>query len=366
MEESVILATRSMRDYAERVCRALEVRGGCESPCRAALGAMRAVRFANGEMEIELRDSVRGKDVYLFANSTRNPLGISVDECKVELYHAVDALKRAKAGRLSVFEPFVSCSRSDRAATRGSVGLWLHFKILYSLGAEQIITFQLHSDKSKSMIDPALCRFDDIPASRLLKKELCDLYIRDLDDLRGRIRDEWAFCSVDSGGEKLAKRFASSFGTDLVIAHKQRSASEPNKVESVDILSSRDLKGKTAWIVDDMLDTAGSAETLVRELGKRGLKSINIAAVHPVFSEPAVSRLAALREAGLLDELLVMDTVPCMDSAKERLPFMRIVDSTALAAKVVSVLHGDLSMSDFFMPFDPEGYIAERSAEGRA
>jgi ribose-phosphate pyrophosphokinase len=366
MKDSVILATRSMRDYADRVCRALETLEGDAAPCRASSGAMKTVRFANGEMEVELRDSVRGKDVYLFANSTRNPLGLSVEECKIELYNAVDALKRAKAGRLSVFEPFVSCSRSDRAATRGSVGLWIHFKILYSLGAEQIITFQLHSDKSKSMIDPSLCRFDDVPASRLLKKELCDLFIRDLADLRGRVRNEWAFCSVDSGGEKLAKRFASSFGTDLVIAHKQRNASEPNKIESVDILSSRELKGKTAWIVDDMLDTAGSAETLIRELGKKGLSSINIAAVHPVFSEPAVSRLAALRDAGLLDELLVMDTVPCMDSVKEKLPFMRIVDSTALAAKVVSILHGDLSMSDFFMPFDPEAYIARRSGLSKA
>ncbi len=357
MNDCALLATRPMREYAERVCSSLK----CVQPC-ASLASMRTLRFANGEMEEEILDSVRGKDVYLFASASANPLGIPAEECKIELYHAVDALKRAKAGRLAVFEPFVSCARSDRASTRGSVGLWVHFKILYSLGVDQIITFQLHSDKSKSMIDPALCRFDDVPASRLLKKELCDLYIRDGSDLRERVRGEWAFCSVDSGGEKLAKRFATAFGTDLVIAHKQRNYDVPNRVESVEILSSRDLRGKTAWIVDDMVDTAGSAETMIRELGKRGLASINLAAVHPVFSSPAVSRLAALKAEGLLGELVVMDTVPSVKEARQTLPFMRVVDSAPLAAKIVSVLHGDLSMAEFFDPFDPAAYLESRAS----
>jgi ribose-phosphate pyrophosphokinase len=151
--------------------------------------------------------------VFLFASAARNEAGIGVEEAKIELYHAVDALKRSQAERVIVFEPFVSSSRSDRTTRRNSVGLWVHFKTLVSLGVCHIITFQLHSDKSKTMLDPTVCPIDDVPGLRLLKKRLCDVYIRDVETLENEVRQHWAFCSVDAGGEKLARRFANSFGT---------------------------------------------------------------------------------------------------------------------------------------------------------
>jgi ribose-phosphate pyrophosphokinase len=134
-------------------------------------------RFADGELEVVVNASIRGKDVILFTSSARNEAGIGVEEAKIELYHAIDALKRAQAAKIIVFEPFVSCSRSDRTTRRSSVGLWVHLKILASLGARHIVTYQLHSDKSKSMVDPTICVIDDIPALTLLKRRLCDVYI---------------------------------------------------------------------------------------------------------------------------------------------------------------------------------------------
>jgi ribose-phosphate pyrophosphokinase len=164
--------------------------------------------FANGEMEVSVNSSIRGKDVILFSSSARNEADINVNEATIELYHAIDALKRCQANRIIVFEPFVSCSRSDRTTRRSSVGLWVHLKTLSALGARHIVTFQLHSDKSKSMLDPAICAIDDIPALTLLKKYLCDNYIKTLDNLEQEIKTNWAFCSVDAGGEKLARGFA--------------------------------------------------------------------------------------------------------------------------------------------------------------
>ncbi|MDR1389706.1 MAG: ribose-phosphate pyrophosphokinase-like domain-containing protein, partial [Treponema sp.] len=259
MNEFVITATRSMQGYAKRVTEYV-----AKFPAFAGFAAsidrieaLTTDRFADGECEVVINSSIRGKDIIVFASCARNEAGVGVDEAKIELYCAIDALKRAQAGRIFVFEPFVSCSRSDRTTRRSSVGLWVHLKILSSLGVTHFITYQLHSDKSKTMIDPAISSMDDIPALTLLKKRLCDVYIKDVDTLVHNVRPAWAFCSVDAGGEKLARKFSNSFGVPLVVAHKQRDYSKCNTVECIDILSSEPIEGKILWIIDDMVDTAG-------------------------------------------------------------------------------------------------------------
>jgi ribose-phosphate pyrophosphokinase len=355
--EMVILATRAMREYAERVSRYAAKILDLGAEGEELLGRLNVVRFADGEMEVEVQSSLRGKDVYLFTNSARNALSLSVAECKVELYNTVDALRRAQAGKIVVFEPYVSCSRSDRANRRNSVGLWVHFKTLMSLGADHVITYQLHSDKSKSMVDPVIGSFDDVPGTYLLKQFICDSFIKSVSALNEEVRPSWLFCSVDAGGEKLAKKFASSFGTPLVIAHKQRDYFAPNTVESVNILSAVPIEGKDIWIIDDMIDTGSSIYTLVKELTKRSVREVNIAVVHPVFSEPAVSRLRALYDEGALKRLLITDTIPCTASMRERLPFVQVVSSAFMSAEIISAIHTDNSLSRFFDPFDAEKYL---------
>ncbi|WP_461248888.1 phosphoribosyltransferase family protein, partial [Treponema sp. R6D11] len=95
-----------------------------------------------------------------------------------------------------------------------------------------------------------------------------DTYIKTLDNLENEVRKNWAFCSVDAGGEKIARIFANSFGSALVVAHKQRDYSRPNTVESINILSADPVENKSLWIVDDMIDTAGSIEKLIRALAQ--------------------------------------------------------------------------------------------------
>jgi ribose-phosphate pyrophosphokinase len=227
-----------MRNYASRVVSALgkfpSFTGRADSFNGVEL--LTADCFADGEMELAVNSSIRGRDVVLFSSSARNEAGISVEEAKIELYHAVDALKRSQAGKIIVFEPFVSCSRSDRTTRRGSVGLWVHLKILSSLGARHIVTYQLHSDKSKSMVDPTICVVDDIPALTLLKRYLCDVYIQSIEKLEQEVRSQWAFCSVDAGGEKLARVFANACVATLVVADNQRDNSKILTLESIQLL----------------------------------------------------------------------------------------------------------------------------------
>jgi ribose-phosphate pyrophosphokinase len=172
----IVFHTRAAAGYADGVMREINARLGVpgEKAAGAEKGELFISRFADGEMEAEVGTSVRGRDVFLFAGAARNELGLSTEENKVETYYAVDALRRAQAGRITLFEPYCSPSRSDRLTRRNSVGLWVHFKTLVSLGIDHYLTFQLHSEKSKTFIDPALCDIDDIPAQILLQRFLCD------------------------------------------------------------------------------------------------------------------------------------------------------------------------------------------------
>ena len=320
------------------------------------LDLLKADCFADGELEVSVNSSIRGRDVILFTSSARNEAGINVEEAKIELYHAVDALIRCQANRIIVFEPFISCSRSDRTSRRSSVGLWVHLKTLSSLGVRHVVTFQLHSDKSKSMLDPAVCAIDDIPALTLLKKYLCDKYIKTTENLENEVRNNWAFCSVDAGGEKLARGFANSFGSPLVVAHKQRDYSKPNTVESINILSAEPLEGKRLWIVDDMIDTAGSVEKLIHALSKLKPLDINIISVHAILSSPAVQRLASLSKEGLLNRTIVTDSV-CCSLYTQKIPGLEIVPSAEMASKIIKAIINNESMSKLMRPFNAGLYL---------
>ncbi|MDR0410220.1 MAG: ribose-phosphate diphosphokinase [Spirochaetaceae bacterium] len=354
----VITATETMRNYAAVVSGILN-----KYPDFLAKHSLNAVSgldvkcFADGEMEVEISTSVRGKDVIIFSSSARNEAGLDVNKAKLELYHAVDALKRSRAERIIVFEPYVSCGRSDRPLVRNSVGLWIHFKTLVNLGVSHIVTYQLHSDKSKAMIDPALCVFDDVPIFTLLKKYLCDHYVKDINTLETTVHDNWAFCSVDAGGEKLTQRFANAFNAPLVVAHKQRDYSKANTIESINILSAEPISGKVLWIVDDMIDTGGSVQSLIHALAKQNPAEINIVAAHAPFSDPARERLAALTEQKLLKRIIVTDTVYFPPSMPQDFPNLQIVPSAELSARVISKIVSDSSMSDIHRTFSAREYL---------
>ncbi len=355
----IVCATRSMRSYARAVVDNL-ARYPSLAPFASSfdgVDALSLLHFSDGEIEVEVKPSIRGKTIYLFTSCARNEAGIPVEKAKMELYHTVDALKRAQAKRIVVFEPYVSCSRSDRTTRRNSVGLWVHFKTLTALGCSHILTFQLHSDKSKNMLDPLICAIDDVPALNLLKQYICDVHIKTVDNLRKEVRPNWAFCSVDAGGEKLARSFANAFGAALVIAHKKRDYTKANEVEAVHILSAEPLEGKTLWIVDDMIDTASSVQLLVRALAKQKPRAIHLAVVHPVLSPPACERLVELKEEGLLGHIVVSDSVNCSSEICSLLPDIELVRSKERAAELIyGIIHGR-SLSRYFSRFDSEGYL---------
>ena len=357
MSDLIICATRSMRNYASQVVGHLAKFPEFANAVEDGVNLLQTDRFADGELEVVVNSSIRGKTVIVFTSSARGEADISVEEAKIELYHAIDALKRSHAAKVIVFEPFISSSRSDRTARRSSVGLFVHLKTLTSLGVQHIVTYQLHSDKSKSMVDPAICAIDDIPALKLLKMYLCDNYIHSLENLEHEVRTKWAFCSVDAGGEKIGRVFANAFGAPLVIAHKQRDYSRLNSVDSVNILTAEPLKDKVLWVVDDMIDTAGSVDTLIRALVPLEPKEINIVAVHALFSPPAAQRIAALKRDCLLNRIIVTDTVCCSPALCSTIPGLEVVPSAGLSAHIVKGVATNGSMTRLLSPFDASAYF---------
>ena len=362
MNDFVIAATRSMREYASRVAAHVTKIPQLSTMAESINGVelLNTDRFADGEIEVTINSSVRGKDVLLFTGSSWNEAGIPVEEAKIELYHSVDALKRSRAKDIIVFEPFISCSRSDRRTRRSSVGLWVHFQTLAALGVRHMVTYQLHSNKSESMLDPKVCTIDDIPALTLLSRYLCDVYIRNIKTLEDEVRQSWAFCSVDAGGEKLAREFANAFGAPLVVAHKQRDYLKCNSIESINILSAEPVEDKALWIVDDMIDTAGSVESLIRALAGLKPREINIMAVHALFSPPAVTRLRALMNEGLLQRIIVSDTVG-NPALLKTIPRLEVVPSAELSARVVYTLMSNKSMGHLMRIFNAEKYLKSPS-----
>lgn len=358
----VIVSTRSSLEYAKKVVSILPsvLTAHPNTMSYDYLDKISVSKFSDGEMEVLLHDSVRGKTVILFTTCARNEQNLSVEECKAELYNTIDVLKRAQAAKIIVFEPYMSCSRSDRTTRRNSVGLWVHLKILVSLGADHILSYQMHSDKSKTVLDPCLCAFDDIQAVSLLQKYLCDVISGSSADQNSCIRENWLFCAVDAGAEKLARKFSTAFDTQLVVCNKQRNPDVTNCIDSITILSAVSLQDKKLWIVDDMIDTGGSITALLKELSHQNCKEINLMIVHPVLSGRAVEKLASLHEKGCFNRLVVCDTISCT-SLRQQLPFVEIIESASLSAKIIQTIITDGQMSAVIDSFSPQDYLSERT-----
>jgi ribose-phosphate pyrophosphokinase len=160
---------------------------------------------------------------------------------------------------------------------------------------------------------------------------------------------------VDAGGEKLTRQFANAFMAPLVVAHKQRDYSKSNSIESINILSAEPIAGKVLWVVDDMVDTAGSVTSLIRALAPFKPAEINIIAIHALFSPPAGERLSQLSAEGLLKHIIVTDTVYC--PGFPGIPNLEVVPSAGLSARVVGSIVTNNSVSKLTPPFNAEAYF---------
>lgn len=281
-------------------------------------------RFANGEIYCEIEKNVRGADVFVI-QSTCAP----VNENLMELLIIVDALKRASANSITAVVPHYGYSRQDRkSAPRTPITAKLVADMLTIAGSSRVITMDLHANQIQGFFN---IPFDNIFASPVILE-----YMQKNLDLSNLIT-----VSPDAGGVERVRFFAKKLQLDLALIDKRRTG--PNVAQAMNVIG--DVSGKDCVIIDDMIDTAGTLVEAAKALRKYGAKKIYAAATHPVFSDPAITRIAECAE---LEAVIVTDTIPLTDAAK-KLDKIKVVTTADILAKAIHRTFNHDSVSSLFI-----------------
>lgn len=284
------------------------------------LGDSVTTSFSDGEIQIKLNESVRGCDVYV-VQSTCDP----VNDNLMELLVMVDALKRASAKSINVVIPYYGYARQDRKArSRDPITAKLVANLIETAGAHRVITMDLHATQIQG--------FFDIPVDHMLGVPILAQYFR------SKQMEDVVVVSPDHGGVVRARKLADFLNAPLAIIDKRRP--EPNVSEVMNIIG--DIKGKTAIIIDDIIDTAGTIVLGANALVEYGVKEVYACCTHPVLSGPAMQRL----EESPFKEVVITDTIPLTHpnpSSK-----LRTLSVAPLMGEAIIRVHEELSISKLF------------------
>jgi ribose-phosphate pyrophosphokinase len=255
------------------------------------LGKAKVSRFSDGEVDVELYQNVRARDVFVI-----QPTCSPTNENLMELLVMVDALKRASARRITAVIPYFGYARQDRRprSTRVPISAKVVANLLETVGVERVLTMDLHADQIQGFFDIPV---DNIYASPVL-----------LTDLKNKDYPELVVVSPDVGGVVRARALAKQLGCDLAIIDKRRPKANVSEVMHV----IGEIDGRNCVIMDDMIDTAGTLVKAAEVLKERGAGKVYAYCTHPVFSGPAIERISK----SLLDEVVITNTIPLTDPAK--------------------------------------------------
>ncbi len=286
------------------------------------LGRATVSRFSDGEVMVELLENVRGKDVFVL-QSTCAPTNDNLMEVMV----MVDALKRASAGRITAAIPYFGYARQDRRPRSARVAITAKVvaDMLSSAGVDRVLTMDLHSDQIQGFFDVPV---DNIYASPIL-----------LDDVNKHSYKDLIVVSPDVGGVVRARALAKVLDVDLAIIDKRRP--KPNVAKVMNIIG--DVVGRTCLIMDDMVDTANTLCEAANALKEKGATRVLAYCTHPVLSGPAIERI----ENSALDELVVTDTIPLSEAARN-CKRIRQLSTAALLAQTISRINNEESVSSLF------------------
>ncbi|MDY6782787.1 MAG: ribose-phosphate pyrophosphokinase [Cyanobacteriota bacterium] len=285
------------------------------------LGPMIRKSFADGELYIQIQESIRGCDVYLI-----QPCCHPVNDNLMELLIMIDACRRASARQITAVIPYYCYARADRkTAGRESITAKLVANLMTEAGANRIVAMDLHSAQIQGYFDIPFDHVYGSPAilDYLLSKNLPDLVV----------------VSPDVGGVARARAFAKKLNdAPLAIVDKRRQTH--NVAEVLNIIG--DVAGKTAVLVDDMIDTAGTITEGARLLRDRGASRVFACATHAVFSPPAIERLSS----GVLEEVIVTNTIPVAES--NEFEQLKVLSVANLIGETIWRIHEDSSVSSMF------------------
>ncbi|MCS7002500.1 MAG: ribose-phosphate diphosphokinase [Dehalococcoidia bacterium] len=293
-----------------------------------AVGARQIFNFSNGNTFCKYEEVIRNRDVFIVQPGAPTATG-SVNDSMMELFMMVDAARRASAWRVTVVMPYYAYGRTDKKdQPRVPITARLVADLLVASGINRILTLDLHAGQIQGFF-PGTVGVDEVTAFYLI----CD-YVHQL-----RL-ENLVVVATDLGFSKRANNFARALGADVAFVSKKR-IGNTDRTESDTIVG--DVAGRTALVVDDEIDTAGSMAGAVRLCVANGATSVYAAATHAVFSGPALERIAALP----LRELIVTDTIP-QHTRAHRLPFATVLSVAPLLAEAIRRIHYGESIGDLY------------------
>jgi ribose-phosphate pyrophosphokinase len=321
-DEIKIFAGNSNPAMAESVARFLET----------PLGKCRVNRFSDGEVWVEIDESVRGLHTFVL-QSTSSP----VNEHLMELLVMIDALKRASADEITAVIPYYGYARQDRkVAPRAPITAKLVADLLSAAGATRVISMDLHAGQIQGFFNVP---FDHLYATPVMLTDIRERF--GLQTGNGPAEDsDVVIVAPDAGGVERARSYAKRLQTSLAIIDKRRTG--PNVAEVMNIIG--DVEQKRAIIIDDMVDTAGTLAQAARAVIASGAKDVWAYATHPVLSGPAIERI----EGSPLKELVVTDTIALGGKAQES-KRIRSLSVAPLVAEAIKRVHTGESISTLFL-----------------
>ncbi|MBI5656401.1 MAG: ribose-phosphate diphosphokinase [Geobacter sp.] len=315
MEDKIrVFCGNSNPALAEQICASL----------RVPLGTAKVKTFSDGEIMVEIGENVRGRDVYII-QSTCAPTNNNL----MEMLIMMDALKRASAATITAVIPYYGYARQDRkVAPRTPISSKLVADLITTAGADRVVTVDLHAGQIQG--------FFNIPVDNLYAAPVL------LAHLKSRFADssEMVMVSPDAGGTERARAFAKRLGCTLAVIDKRRTG--PNVAEVMHLIG--EVKGKTAIILDDMIDTAGTLTQAAKALKEHGAKTIYACATHGVLSGPAIERI----NTSEIETVIITDTVPLGDKA-EQTSKIKVLTVAELLAEAIRRIHEDESVSSLFV-----------------
>lgn len=310
-EDLVIFSGNSNPALAQKICRYLDL----------PLGGAKVKTFSDGEIQIEIDENVRLKDVFII-QSTCSP----VNDNLVELLLMIDACSRSSAKRITAVIPYFGYARQDKkVAPRVPISAKLVADLLTVAGTKRVITMDLHAGQIQG--------FFNIPVDNLFAAPVL------LDYIKTKFSDSLVVVSPDAGGVERARAFAKRLNADLAIIDKRRSA--PNKAKAMAVVG--DVEDKVAVILDDMVDTAGTLIEAAAAIKNAGAKEVHASCAHAVLSGPAIERI----EASSLKSLVITDTIPLKPGAQKCSKIVVLTISNLVGEAIVRSHTGDSVTSLF-------------------
>jgi ribose-phosphate pyrophosphokinase len=287
------------------------------------LGSAVIKRFSDGEVNVEIRDNVRGVDVFVI-----QPTCPPVNDHLMELLILMDGLKRASAKRVTAVLPYYGYARQDRKVLpRAPITAKLVADLLTVAGVSRVLTMDLHAGQIQG--------FFNIPVDHLYSAPVLLEYIKE----KYGSDNDLVVVSPDAGGVERARAFAKRLSASLAIIDKRRLA--PNVAEVMNIIG--EVDGKTAILLDDMVDTAGTLSQSADALRRNGTRHVYACATHAVLSGPAIERL----EKSEIEELVVTNTIPL--GPKAGCGKIRVLTVAPLLGEAIKRIHFQDSVSSLFV-----------------